>query len=397
MNEVAYVSEQASRRVNLRDLADLPCDMVAIFDALDDLNPWQFKTWFRLRVHLYRYGELPTGMKALARIARIGAAAFERMAAAIARHFDRAADGRWTDNHLVRARGNRIVMRAAEAPTVDPELRAKRAASGGNGGRVTQQRKRQMREDETSSGSASLFASPVQANEPSKSLDATLEFASSMLEDREANASRGQSLSVGLLESESKKEDQTGQLTSNLAAGAGADTASGQAKPPNAAEATGQANQALRDEVMIAGILKICGSFIDAPHVNERLAEYRSWIAKGCAFETDIVPAVRDFVAGKTSLDNCANVHIREIAFRRRDYRLRAPAPASETAPSIGVFVLKDAPPWRAWLRHKGVRSMFTTELQSDRTQRGTWLNTLWPPGWDEAKLSAAEAGTERR
>ena len=93
MNEVAYVSEQASRRVNLRDLADLPCDMVAVFDALDDLNPWQFKTWFRLRVHLYRYGELPTGMKALARIACIGAAAFERMAAAIARQFDRAATG----------------------------------------------------------------------------------------------------------------------------------------------------------------------------------------------------------------------------------------------------------------------------------------------------------------
>ena len=57
MNEVAYVSEQASRRVNLRDLADMPCDMVAVFDALDDLNPWQFKAWFRLRVHLYRRGE----------------------------------------------------------------------------------------------------------------------------------------------------------------------------------------------------------------------------------------------------------------------------------------------------------------------------------------------------
>ncbi len=56
MNELVQSSTYASARVNLRDLADLPGDMVALIAASNDLDARQLGVWHRLRMHLFMYG-----------------------------------------------------------------------------------------------------------------------------------------------------------------------------------------------------------------------------------------------------------------------------------------------------------------------------------------------------
>ena len=128
--------------VLLRDAGELPWDMVSLHDAFD-LKAAAFKVLCRLRFHLRRYGQLPTGMTSLAAIGHVGARSFERMAPDLALHFGRDADGRWTDRAILAARGRSAVTPARELPAVDPELSALRRELGSRGGKARWQKPHQ--------------------------------------------------------------------------------------------------------------------------------------------------------------------------------------------------------------------------------------------------------------
>ena len=391
MNEVAAYDPSTVTRVSLLDVGDVPWSGIDMLDALIDLPPRIFKALGWLRHHLRRYGQLPVGIKALAKIANVGPASFERMVPALDRHFARDSDGRWTDYELLRARGHRPAVAVVEH-RVDPVRSAKMAANGARGGQATQARRRERGATETLEPATGPLevASKGQATHglgSSKSGKFEANFATSTPENRGANASQADGLSVCLVDFSSKIEEQTDEQTSKSASKA---EASERAKPAAHGEANGLASQPMSEAALIKATVQAYGGLVDAAHVHDRLSICREWIAKGCSLDADILPSCREFAAGKTEIRNCFNERVMEKAFKRRDYRVSQGF--ENTSSADDVFVVEGTPAFRAHLRAKGVRSFFVFQKQDDRTKFGRYFTTEWPPGWDEAKLLEAEA-----
>ena len=405
-------SVQTYVRPRARDFGDLPLDTVELLDVMSGLTSLQLGVYMRLRASLWLRGSLPVGLKALAAIAQVTPRTFERMAPCLAPLFDHGADGRWHDHALEKKRGNRAVLEVEER-AVDPGLSAKRSAAGKRGAEIKRSLRLVTADDDgaqvqtspqanerlfasktgkqngddfaaTSGPAAARFAAP---GPPSYgSIDRSFAGSSSKTDDRSIRAGAG---------AHEGQADETAIAEANGPANPGIDE---QAKDPSKpAEPTGppapsRSLAEVDDAALIAALRAAGGDKIPAVLLNASdLTPLKILVAEGCELERDVVPAVANFARGcRGPLRTFGNGPIREKALASRDAAQRARA--QQPATSLGVFVIEGTPPWRAWLRAKGVRSHFSFTKDDDRTKRGFYHPTLWPPGWDETRLAAAEA-----
>ncbi len=402
MSEVAQI---LSVRVNDEDLPNLSLRFGAESAAWRELTPRQFYVWKALHLHLLKYGRLPQGFKDMAAICKIGTRAFAAMAPALARHMDTDADdnGRWTHFDVVASRGDLPVTidLAVGGGEVSPHRAVRQLAAGV----MHANRKLRLATSDGTAAETAVQPAKCDANACKTDMQNLEEFASTgaSADARFASASPGSidRSSLEILEENDR----------SIRAGASAYAANPDANNDancSATEASPRLESADRDPVappsrslaevdddaLIAALRAAGGDKIPAVLLNATdLVPLRLLVAEGCELERDVVPAVANFAHGCDGVLRTFKARpIREKAVASRDAALQARARPGAAAPPL-VFVLEGAPPWRAWLRHKGVKSHYVTEKQDDRTKRGSWFASIWPPGWDEAKLAVAEKG----
>ncbi len=392
-----------SVRISDQDLPNLSLRFSAESAAWRELTPRQYYVWKALHLHLLKYGSLPQGFKEMAAICKIGARAFAAMAQALARHMDiDASDNRrWTHFDVIASRGDLPIAIDLEVGSgeASPHRAVRQAAAGVM---HTNRRLRLATSDGTAAETA-LHSAKHDANACKTDVQNLGEFASAgaMADARFASASPGSidRSSLEILEENDR----------SIRAGASADAANPDANNDakcSANEASSGSESAdggpvplpsrslaeVDDDALIAALRAAGGEKIPAVILNATdLAPLRLLVAEGCELERDVVPAVANFARGCDGVLRTFKARpIREKAIASRDAALQARARLGPAATPL-VFVLEGSPPWRAWLRHKGVKSHYVTEKQDDRTKRGSWFPTIWPPGWDDARLATVQ------
>ncbi len=150
------------------------------------------------------------------------------------------------------------------------------------------------------------------------------------------------------------------------------------------------------DAAIIAALREACGAKLP-PHrlTPDGVAPIRDLLNEGCDFMRDVVPAFAAGICGlKSPLKSLRASYLHDMARANRDEAARARSRMTDEAARHHdgkVFVEEGSPPWRAWLKAKGVTS-YMTFLAEDRKRRGWRFPSLWPPGWDEARLATVEA-----
>lgn len=384
MTDLAVVSRPPMQRVRYEDLGEPPPYVYDLMLARSMLKPPQLAAYLNLVYALWFEGRLPVGLKALATKAGVGPKAFERMAPALSSRFDHAADGRWRNLDLEDERARRLGCEPGEEPqedvgparhSVDTRLSQIRSEVGSRGGKKTQSRRREqaLRLVPSQSG-ADQFASSAEANiaDPAtKSGEQNGAFATSTPENLEANASRSHSLSVCLVETLKQTDKQTNDPRERAS-----DTteANVEAKTPSDTEA--KASKQLADDCMVAALVKAGEGKFDAVHASGRLAIFREWIGKGVSFELDILSSIGEFARTNDVVKHCGNSAVRDMAFARRDHRLKLRA----TSPHR---VLTFADP----LLNKLAEAL-TEQIGADAT--ASWFGDMSIAGTDTNSLTLA-------
>ncbi len=379
MNEIAAYDPSTVTRVSLTDIGDVPWDGLDMLDALIDLSPKAFKALGWLRHHLRRYGQLPVGIRALAKIAGVGVASFERMAPILDRHFSRDEDGRWTDHAISRARGGHRGVPMVEAPgsrrLVDPVKSASgKAGSDARWGKRRQQidlvgnPDRTVEEGVVPSGAMAKTIAPAMANgvvlsssdgtSPSSAMSGAMAAPSKLASSYPTDFPKEEELASELSRVTREGEGMAGGMA-DMARSAIVEHGTsppGQARPETTpppqrpvddeASVKAQATPAPSDTAIIEAVVRVCRGKVSQADVHQRLSIYRAWIDEGLDFFEDVLPKIETFARRKERVENCANTHILADARALHASRLatRALQACRQTTVEEPVKVYRDDP-----------------------------------------------------
>ncbi len=368
----------------------MPLEVAEFYAA--DLSPQQSGVRERLRMYIWFNGtRLPCETKELAKIAGVTVRTFMKMAPVIAPHFDIDEDGRWRHYDYEEQREAALAKHAA------------RSSAGVKGANI-----KWNKSDETGAEGQPVVAPKAMANGMATAMaNGTANEGLASIVDHGLPLASGlaqASCAPGSIDRSSLKDEDS--IDRSNARGAG-DDGSGMAnamangavvdvldRPAQAAPAIPIVKPETDSVDAIAGAMRaIPGGKIPAVLLNRSdLAPILALIEQGCDLARDIVPAVTNFCANsRDPLRTFGNKHIREKACASRD-RVRArPAGTPGWQNPRPFFVVKDSPPWRAWLRARNVRSMPAYSSEGDRTKTGAHFESTWPPGWDAVRLAAEE------
>ena len=408
MSNVASSRVHASIQESARDLFEMPMDTGVAKSARLSLPPRERGVWFALYHHLWEYGELPAaGSRAFARITGVGPRSFEKMRPLLDPFFERDGFGRYRNPFLEGERNARLDLSSGEDPVfedkeghlVDPRITEVRRQANLKSQEARRRNRTRLHLGEaahaTSHGTGNSLAAAdclalqiangvanglsEVANQVTKELDLPTGFANGL---HSFATSRAESQLASLLASNSKTDEgQTSKLASKPAAGACEPDANGFANAASKQDAKQPANAGPSDDVMVDAVIRSCNGLVSKAHVHMRLPALRSRMAEGADFFLDVVPEIQTFARGKREVANCANRHIREGALAHYRSRLATQGQAQPgPAGSAQVFVVKDSPEWRAWIR-SGLHRGASVESRNEGHKRGWWFPSHWPPG----------------